>query len=116
MTWLLVSTSPFDDSTIPVPAAVPRSRVVVMSTTVPSMSLRSITDDEVAAFWRDGVVCLRQIMPAEWLERMAEPLEDALVSAATTDLSAFGDDLAANAGAVRVVDDAVRTAKVPRGH
>lgn len=75
-----------------------------------------ISEEDVATFWRDGVVCLRQVLPIEWLDRMVEPLEAALVSAATTDLSAFGDDLEANAGAVREVDDAVRTLKVPRGH
>jgi ectoine hydroxylase-related dioxygenase (phytanoyl-CoA dioxygenase family) len=75
-----------------------------------------ISDEDVDIFWRDGVVCLRGVMPLEWLDRMVEPLERALVSAATTDLSVFGDDLEANAGAVRVVDDAVRTVNVPRGH
>ena len=75
-----------------------------------------ITDDDVATFWRDGVVCLRQVMPLEWLDRMVEPLEEALRSAATTDLSEFGDDLATNAGAVRVVDEAVHASPVPRGH
>ena len=75
-----------------------------------------ITDEDVDTFWRDGVVCLRGVMPLEWLDRMVEPLEAALSSAATTDLSAFGDDLAANAGAERVVDAAVQASKVPRGH
>ena len=75
-----------------------------------------ISDDDVAAFWRDGVVCLRQVMPAEWLDRMVEPLERALTSAATTDLSAFGDELEANAGAVRVVDESVHASSATRGH
>ena len=75
-----------------------------------------VTDAEVDAFWRDGVVCLRQVMPPDWLERMAEPVEDALLSTATTDLSAFGDDLVANAGASRIVDDAVNAKGIPRGH
>lgn len=78
--------------------------------------LRAVTDAEVEAFWRDGVVCLRQVMPRAWLDRMAAPLEAALSSAATTDLSAFGDELASTAGAVRVVDDAVVSGGVPRGH
>ncbi len=77
--------------------------------------LRSITDAEVETFWRDGVVCLRRVMPSGWLERMAGPFEEALTSAATTDLSAMGDELE-RAGAVRAVDEAVRTAAIPRGH
>lgn len=47
---------------------------------------------------------------------MATPVEEALVSAATADLSSFGDDLEATAGVVRVVDEYVRAAKIPRGH
>ncbi len=77
--------------------------------------LRPVSAAEAEAFWRDGVVCLRQIMPAEWTLRMAEPVEQALASAATTDLSAMGDELE-RAGAVRVVDETVRTSAVPRGH
>ena len=77
---------------------------------------RPIADEEVEAFWRDGVVCLRQVLPLEWLDRMADPVEAALASASTTDLSAFGDDLVTSAGAVRVVDEAVVAAAIPRGH
>ena len=80
------------------------------------LPLRAITDDEVETFWRDGVVCLRQVLPSVWLDRMSEPLEEALASAATTDLSSFGDDLEASAGAVRVVDEDIRAAGIPRGH
>lgn len=77
--------------------------------------LRPVTDAEVESFWRDGVVCLRQVLPAEWLDHMAGPVEDALASASMTDLSAMGDDLEA-AGAVRVVDESVQAAGIPRGH
>lgn len=66
-------------------------------------------------FWRDGVVCLRQVIGTDWLERMAVPVEEALATPATTDLSAMGDELE-RAGAVRVVDEAVQTAGIPRGH
>lgn len=82
----------------------------------PGLPLRPVTDEEIEAFWRDGVVCLRQVLPRHWVEAMAGPVEEALVSAATTDLSSFGDDLEANAGAVRVVDEDVRAAGIPRGH
>ncbi len=82
----------------------------------PTEQLRPITDDEVATFWRDGVVCLRGVMPAEWLESMAGPLEQALAGTAMTDLSAMGDDLERHAGAVRLVDEQVRAAPILRGH
>ena len=82
----------------------------------PTPPSRPITDEEVATFWRDGVVCLRQVLPADWLARMAEPVEVSLASAATTDLSAFGEDLARQTGATRLIDPTVAARNVPRGH
>ncbi len=73
-----------------------------------------MTADEVDTFWRDGVVCLRQVMPVGWLDRMAAPLEEALATEATADLSAMGDGLAA-AGAQRTVDPAVAAEGAARG-
>jgi len=77
---------------------------------------RPITDDEVTTFWRDGVVCLRQVIPPAWLDAMVEPVEEALASSATADMSQMGDDLEAHLGAVRMIDEAVRDAPRPRGH
>lgn len=76
--------------------------------------LRDVTDAEIETFWRDGVVCLRSIMPAAVLESMVQPVEDALVSSATADLSEMGDALA-DGGVTRVVDAAVDDAGIPRG-
>lgn len=54
-----------------------------------------IPTDLVEAFWRDGVVCLRQVMPVSWLERMAAPVERALTdTSVTTDLTALGEAVA----------------------
>ena len=77
---------------------------------------RSVTPDEVATFWRDGVVCLRSILPVELVESMAEPIEEALVSSATTDLSEMADALESGAVAARNVDELVVASGVPRGH
>ncbi|CAM8622461.1 COG5285 Protein involved in biosynthesis of mitomycin antibiotics/polyketide fumonisin [Acidimicrobiia bacterium] len=77
---------------------------------------RAVTQDEVATFWRDGVVCLRSILPVELLESMAEPIEEALVSSATTDLSEMADALESGAGAARNVDELVVASGGPRGH
>jgi len=74
--------------------------------------MRSITDDEVESFWRDGVVCLRRVMPIEWLECMADPIEVALADPLTADLSQMGADLAAGAGATVLIDEAVDVAGV----
>jgi ectoine hydroxylase-related dioxygenase (phytanoyl-CoA dioxygenase family) len=69
--------------------------------------LRPVTDAEVEAFRADGVVCLRGVLPLDWLDRMAGPVEEAVAGDAAADLSAMGRDLAA-AGATRTVDPAVR--------
>ena len=85
-----------------------------MSATGSSSPLRSVTADEIATFWRDGVVCLRSIMPGDWLERMAGPVDETILdSAVTTDMSAMGADLAAGLGATVLVDE--RPTRVPRG-
>jgi ectoine hydroxylase-related dioxygenase (phytanoyl-CoA dioxygenase family) len=68
-------------------------------TTRPRQPLRPITDDEIETFWRDGVVCLRQVMPHEWLAAMVEPVEEALRHPSMTDLSEMGTGLAEATGA-----------------
>ena len=77
---------------------------------------RSVTQDEVATFWRDGVVCLRSIIPVERVESMAEPIEEALVGSAMADLSEMADALESGAGATRNVDELVVASGAPRGH
>jgi ectoine hydroxylase-related dioxygenase (phytanoyl-CoA dioxygenase family) len=85
-----------------------------MTTMHPTPPLRPITDDEVDAFWRDGVVCLRGVMPGVWLERMEPAVEQALAHTSTTDLSEMGVGLAA-AGATILVDEGSRPVGGPRG-
>jgi len=78
-----------------------------------------VSDAERETFWRDGVVCLRAVMPTAWLDRMAAPLDEALTSPATANLSQMSDDLAAGVGATRLVDERVAAAGaagLPRGH
>jgi ectoine hydroxylase-related dioxygenase (phytanoyl-CoA dioxygenase family) len=77
--------------------------------------LRPVTDAEVETFRADGVVCLRAVMPLEWLRRMEGPAEAALAGDAAADLSRMGEDIAAATGAPRTVDPAVRDAGLPRG-
>ena len=77
--------------------------------------MRPVTEAETLAFWRDGVVCLRGVMPLDWLERMAAPVDEALRDPLVTDLSAFGTDLA-TAGLEILFDDTVVNKRLPRGH
>lgn len=58
-----------------------------------------MTEADAAAFWRDGVVCLRGVLPAEWLARMAEPFERELAGARSTDLSGMADEVERAGGA-----------------
>ncbi len=75
---------------------------------------RPVTDDEVADFRRDGVVCLRAIIDVDWLVAMEAPVEAALGSSATADLSAMGDALGA-AGAPLTRDESTAAPGAPRG-
>jgi ectoine hydroxylase-related dioxygenase (phytanoyl-CoA dioxygenase family) len=34
--------------------------------------LRSLKNDEISAFERDGVICVRQVMPMRWIDLIAE--------------------------------------------
>lgn len=77
---------------------------------------RSVTQDEIETFWRDGVVCLRSILPVAFVQSMADPIEDALASPAMADLSEMADALEAGAGATRNIDDSVVATGAPRGH
>jgi len=77
---------------------------------------RSVTQEEVDTFWRNGVVCLRSILPVDFVASMAGPVEDALNGTAMANLSEMADALESGSGAVRIVDDAVVSSEVPRGH
>ena len=48
-----------------------------------------VTDADVRAFWRDGVVCLRGLLPRDLVREMQDPVERALTSAQSADLTAM---------------------------
>ncbi|MGZ8751642.1 MAG: phytanoyl-CoA dioxygenase family protein [Acidimicrobiia bacterium] len=48
-----------------------------------SGALRDLTDDELASFERDGVVCCRAVMPQAWLDRVALAIERNLAAPST---------------------------------
>ena len=50
------------------------------SPTTRAEPLRAITDDEVTTFHRDGAVLLRGILPREWVETVADGLDEAVAS------------------------------------
>lgn len=53
--------------------------------------MREISDEEVETFWNDGVVCLRGVIGAQWLDRMSGPVDASLRTPAVADLSAMRD-------------------------
>lgn len=59
---------------------------------LPTEPVRAVTDDEVAAFWRDGVVALRGILPLRWLEALADPVERTLHEGGTVDMGQLSED------------------------
>ena len=34
-----------------------------------NMPLRDVTEEEIEAYWKDGTVCLRNILSLEWIDR-----------------------------------------------
>ena len=75
---------------------------------------RAVTQDEVDTFWRDGVVCLRSILPLDLISSMEAPVEDALSGPAMANLSEMADALESG-GVTRLVDESVASSGVPRG-
>ena len=75
---------------------------------------RAVTQEEVDTFWRDGVVCLRSILPLDLVSSMEAPVEDALSGPAMANLSEMADALESG-GVTRLVDESVASSGVPRG-
>ena len=63
--------------------------------------MHNIGDEEVETFWRDGVVCLRSAVSREWVELVAQAMEDWLASPQRFDLTQYGEDVAQLHGARR---------------
>src|SRR4026208_1942733 len=49
--------------------------------------MRNISDEEIETFWRDGVVCLRSAVSREWVELVAQAMEDWLALPQRGDLA-----------------------------
>jgi len=45
-----------------------------------------ISDADIETFWRDGVVCLRGVVPQDWLAMIEAPVEATLTSGGAADL------------------------------
>jgi ectoine hydroxylase-related dioxygenase (phytanoyl-CoA dioxygenase family) len=82
---------------------------------VPKSPLRTITQDEIDAFWRDGVVCLRGVIPQGWLDITGEAVEEWLHSPQCLDYTAYGTDVAQAAGAEVLVDAGTRRGRFYSG-
>ncbi|MGZ6896570.1 MAG: phytanoyl-CoA dioxygenase family protein [Acidimicrobiia bacterium] len=74
---------------------------------------RTVTDSEVATFASAGVVCLRGALDPSLLAAMVEPVETALASRATADLSEMGRGL--EAGGVPVLRDGATSGRFASG-
>jgi ectoine hydroxylase-related dioxygenase (phytanoyl-CoA dioxygenase family) len=83
--------------------------------TLASFPLRAITPEEVEAFWRDGVVCLRGVMPQGWLDLAAGAIEDWLASPECLDFTDYGTKVAQAAGAEVLVDAGERRGRFYTG-
>lgn len=43
---------------------------------VPEAAPRALTDDEIEAFWRDGVICVRQLYSPKWVALLTTALDE----------------------------------------
>jgi ectoine hydroxylase-related dioxygenase (phytanoyl-CoA dioxygenase family) len=75
---------------------------------LPRAPLRAIAQDEIEIFWRDGVVCLRNIIPPEWVDAMRDAVEAWLRSPECLDFTAFGAVTAQATGAKVLTDVGTR--------
>jgi ectoine hydroxylase-related dioxygenase (phytanoyl-CoA dioxygenase family) len=58
-----------------------------------------VTDADIEAFWRDGVVCLRGVIPQSWRDSVAGAVEEWLNSPECLDFTTYGTNMAEAAGA-----------------
>ena len=42
--------------------------------------IRELTEDEIKTYWDDGIVCVRNVISMDWIERMREALVRVLAS------------------------------------
>ena len=77
-----------------------------------SEALRNVTETEVAFFERDGVVCLRRILPDAWIRRMQEATEQALERSQVVDMTEMARSIEASGGRA-LVDARVETGETP---
>jgi ectoine hydroxylase-related dioxygenase (phytanoyl-CoA dioxygenase family) len=59
-----------------------------------------LRDEEIRAFERDGVVCLRGVLDREWLARLADAVERELTGTRSADLSAMARGIEAGGGEI----------------
>lgn len=77
--------------------------------------LCTVTAEEIETFERDGVVCLRGVLPLEWTRGMEGPVEEALrMTRTTADLTEMGRAIAAGGGTT-LADPDVATPPGGRG-
>lgn len=50
---------------------------------------RAVSTEEIETFWRDGVVVLRGILPADWLGALAPAIERTITDGGTADLGSL---------------------------
>ena len=74
-----------------------------------------VSDADIETFWRDGVVCLREVIPQSWRDSVAEAVEDWLHSPDCLDFTTYGTDVARAAGAEVLVDAGTRRGRFYSG-
>jgi ectoine hydroxylase-related dioxygenase (phytanoyl-CoA dioxygenase family) len=76
---------------------------------------RPVTQAEIETFWQQGFVCLRQVISREWIERMRAAVDQWLASPECIDYTAFGQEIARQAGAEVMLDKGDRGGRFYNG-
>ena len=80
-----------------------------------SAPLRSVTQHEIETFWRDGFVCLRQVIAHDWIERMQAAVDSWLGSPECIDYTEFGASVAQQSGTEVMLDAGERRGRFYSG-
>jgi ectoine hydroxylase-related dioxygenase (phytanoyl-CoA dioxygenase family) len=68
-----------------------------MAAALPTSLTRAVTETEVDALWRDGVVHLPGVLPTSWIDALEAPVERTVTTGELVDLGAYAAEPAGDA-------------------
>lgn len=78
--------------------------------------LREVSPAEIDAFWREGAVCLRGMIPPDWIARLQDGVEAWLASPHGIDMTLYGAEIAKGMSAEEAASRATHDGRKGNGH